>query len=110
MDYSNLTNVELTAAITTFDNVRSALQSDAANLPADFAEMFVEFMTMTGEEQDALLADMRAESGIRGYAATLGNPDIAPALKQVAKDMAGMTPKELKSVATGGMAKLSALK
>lgn len=110
MDYSNLTPVELSAVSTTLGNVRMALRSDVANLPAGFPDMLAEFLAMDGDGQDALLDDMSALASFKAYAVTLGNADIAPALMQVARDMAGMSARELKTVASGGLTKLSAMK
>jgi hypothetical protein len=104
MDYSNLSIVELTAVSNAFAQMESILEDF---LPANFPKLLEEYLSMDEESRIELLGKMSAKANFMAYAESIGNEGMADALIKVADDMKGMSTRELKSVASGGLSKLA---
>jgi len=104
MDYSKLTTMQLTATANAFMQIEMILHDD---LPLEFPSMLVEYISMDEDGRMSLRNEMSVKANFLAYAESIGNEGMADALVRIADDMKGMSARELKSVASGGLSKLA---
>ena len=105
MDYSKMTSSELVALMNAFSHIDIAIADNC--LPDGFADYAAEYISADASERASICEGITRLIAFKGYAECIGNEGMADALMKVADDMKGMSARELKSVASGGLSKLA---
>ena len=111
MVYSNFNGRELDLLFSILNQINNSLDVDDLVRTKVFIQSALPiielFTSLDEEERHEELNNAYRELNFRSYVESSDNPNIADALMKVAEDMANMDSKSLRSIASGGLAKLA---